>query len=148
MMPVPTVGSIGDIIALVSLAREVVEALNDSRGSASEYQEMMRELQILDRTLLEVNTLSQSCDNTVELNALHVTARRAADSCRKSLTEFLGKIEKYGVSLREAGSGNCLRDIKLKVEWRLHAKEDAAKIRSEIYGHSTAISMLLMMVSM
>jgi hypothetical protein len=44
-----TFGSVGDIIAW-SLAK----ALTDSRGSAKEYQGLMKELQTFDRALLQV----------------------------------------------------------------------------------------------
>ncbi|KAE9370054.1 hypothetical protein N431DRAFT_344057 [Stipitochalara longipes BDJ] len=145
-MPI-TVGSVGDIISLILLTKDVIECLNSSRGSGAEYQELIKELWVLERTLLEVEALSRSSDKTVELNALCATTRRAADHCRHSLNEFLDKIKKYKVGLRESGSGNALQDAKSKLQWRLFARDDVAKFRSELCAHTSSIGMLLTIAS-
>ena len=47
-------GSIGDIIAVAQIASALALALNDSRGSAKEYQSLKKELQAFDQALLQV----------------------------------------------------------------------------------------------
>src|SRR5947207_4507221 len=76
IMPI-SFGSVGDIISVCLIVKDLVAALDDSRGSSTEYREVIRELWGLDRALLEVDLLSRTCDNTVELNALCMTARQA-----------------------------------------------------------------------
>ena len=54
-MPPITFGSVGDIIAVSQIARSLVRALNDAKGSAKEYQELLKELQAFDQAILQVN---------------------------------------------------------------------------------------------
>lgn len=57
-MPI-TFGSVGDIISVSLLVKDILVALDDSRGSSAEYQGIIRELYILDRALLEIGQLSR-----------------------------------------------------------------------------------------
>jgi hypothetical protein len=50
-----TFGSIGDIIALGQIALSLAKALSDSRGSAREYQALIKELKDFDCALLQVS---------------------------------------------------------------------------------------------
>ena len=50
-----TFGSVGDIIAVWQIARQLTQAVSDSRGSAKEYRDLMKELQMFDQVLLQVN---------------------------------------------------------------------------------------------
>ncbi|MCJ1481229.1 hypothetical protein MMC06_001385 [Schaereria dolodes] len=77
-MPVTT-GSVGDIIRVCLLVKDLITALDSSRGSSAEYQELVRELWALDRVLLEVELLVRTCSDIIELNALRETARRIAE---------------------------------------------------------------------
>ena len=74
-MPV-TFGSVGDIISVCLVIKDLIKVLDDSRGSSSEYQAVIRELWSLDRALLEVELLSRSYERTFELNALGQVARQ------------------------------------------------------------------------
>ena len=49
-----TFGSVGDIIAVGQIAWSLAKALTDSRGSAKEYQSLIKELQTFDQALLQV----------------------------------------------------------------------------------------------
>ncbi|CZR54486.1 uncharacterized protein PAC_04370 [Phialocephala subalpina] len=51
--------------------KDLVAALDESRGSAAEYREVRLELRALERALLEVEVLSRSHASTVKLNALY-----------------------------------------------------------------------------
>lgn len=42
-MPI-TFGSVGDVISVCLLIKDLVKTLDDSRGSSAEYQEVIREL--------------------------------------------------------------------------------------------------------
>lgn len=69
-----TFGSVGDIISVCLIVKDLVDALDKSRGSSAEYQAVIRELWSLDRALLQVAMLSKTCEDCIELHALRVTA--------------------------------------------------------------------------
>ncbi|EAT78354.1 hypothetical protein SNOG_14117 [Parastagonospora nodorum SN15] len=87
-MPV-TFGSVGDIISVCLLVKDLVDALDKARGSKAEYQSLIRELWILDRSLLEIDLLARTHGGgaTPELEALCETAKKAVDRCRNLLDE-------------------------------------------------------------
>ena len=142
-MPV-TFGSVGDIISISLLVKDLVKALDDSRGSAAEYQEVVRELWSLDRVLLEVEQASRNSEKTIELYALWVTAKRATDECRRTIECFLEKIKKYEKSL---GSGHTsrqsIRGVPMKIRWRLMQSDELEKFRAAINAHCSSLSILL-----
>ena len=147
-MPVGvTFGAVGDIISLCIVIKDLVKALDDSRGSSAEYREIIRELWALDRVLLEVELLWRTCESTIELNALRETARRMTDQCRSSIEGFLAKVKKYGPSLNERGSERVTRDIAMKLWWQVAHSAELMKFRAEINAHCNAISMLLVTAS-
>jgi hypothetical protein len=136
-------GSVGDIIAVCLIVKDLVAALDDSRGSAAEYQEVRLELQALERALLEVEFLSSSCTATEKLKALYATARKAGVNCQKPVAAFLKKIRKYGPSLGESGPGSIVRDTAMKIRWQLSQKDEVTRFRTEINTHCSSINILL-----
>lgn len=140
--------SAGDVIAVSILIKDVIKALDDSRGSSADYQKAIHELWTLDRALLEVEHLSRTCDTTVELNALRYAAKRAAEQCRLHISVFLTKIKSYDSSLGAGGSGSRLRDAAKKVQWTFAQRDELAKFQTEVNGHISAINMLLITASM
>jgi hypothetical protein len=141
-MPI-TFGSVGDIISICLIVKDLVDTLNRSRGSSAEYSEVIRELWVLDRALLEVELLSRTHSATVELNALCETARQTVEKCRLTVEAFSRRIKKYGTSLGEAGSGNIMKDAALKLRWQFSQKDEVPKFRAEVAAHSASINMLL-----
>ncbi len=142
-----TFGSVGDIITICIIIKDLVKALDDSKGSSAQYQEVIRELWALDRVLLEVELLWRTCESTNELKALRETAHRMADQCRRSIEAFLEKVEKYRPSLRNGGSGSVLRDATMKIRWQVSHADELTKFRAEINAHCSAINMLLLTAS-
>ncbi|KAH9212127.1 hypothetical protein DL95DRAFT_464179 [Leptodontidium sp. 2 PMI_412] len=140
-MPV-TFGSVGDIISTCLIVKDLVAALDDSRGSKSEYREVIRELHIIDQALLEVDVLSRTCERTPELLALCKTARQTAQNCRQSIEAFTEKIKRYDANLCEDSSRNFLRDTIMKISW-VSQREDLEIFRAEVTGHSWSMNMLL-----
>ena len=141
-MPV-TFGSVGDIISLSLLIKDLVKSLDDSRGSSAEYQAVIRQLWSLDRALLEVEALCRSCEQTVQLSALSATANECAEQCRKCITNFHEQVKKFGRSLQPGGSGSLVRDTAMKFRWQVSEKEDLVRFRAEISAHCFSINMLL-----
>jgi len=141
-MPVPF-GSVGDIISISLTVKDLVQALDDSRGSAAEYQDLIRELWALDRVLLEVEQVSRNSEQTIELYALWVTAKRATDECRRSIENFLEKIKRYEKSLGGRTSRHTLRGVPMKIRWRLTQSDELDKFKAAINAHCSSLSMLL-----
>ena len=140
-MPI-TFGSVGDIISLSILIKNIVNSLDDSRGSSVEYQATIRELWNLDRALLQIELIFQSCEQTVELNALRATAGQCAEQCRECVTKFRDQISHFQRSLQTGHSGNFMKDVASKIRWQVSAKS-LAKFRTEINAHCMTINMLL-----
>jgi hypothetical protein len=124
------------------IVKDLVAALNDSRGSMAEYREVIRELWGLDRALLEVDILSRTCENTVEMNALCKTAHQAANNCRQCPEVFTEKMRKYDSGLGEGRSRNVFRNTTKKIQW-VSEKDDLARFRAEVNAHSSSINMLI-----
>ena len=141
-MPI-TFGSVGDIISISLLIKDVVKSLDNGRGSPAEYQAVIRELWSLDYALLQVEALLRSCERTVQLTALSVTVNECAEQCRKCITNFHEHVRKFGKCLQSGGSGSLIRDTAQKIRWQVSEKEELAKFRAEISAHCSSINMLL-----
>ncbi|KAF2108018.1 hypothetical protein BDV96DRAFT_672475, partial [Lophiotrema nucula] len=145
-MPI-TFGSVGDIISVCLLVKDLVDALDKTRGSKAEYQSLTRELWILDRVLLEVDLLARTHgDGSIpELNALCETAKKAVDRCRDLVSDFQRKLRKYQSSF-DIAPGQCANVFKstaMKVRWRVGEKDEVERFRVAIAGTSNSLQMLL-----
>ncbi|KAF2500792.1 hypothetical protein BU16DRAFT_259008 [Lophium mytilinum] len=138
-----TFGSVGDIISVSLLVKDLLLALNDSRGSAAEYQALVRELYILDSALLQVVQLSRTHKATPELQALCETANYTVEKCRISIDAFKKRISKYKSSLSATGSGSAIKDAARKIQYRVSQKDETVKFRTEIAAYASSINMLL-----
>lgn len=140
-MPI-TFGSVGDIISVSYIIKDLVKCLDKSRGSSAEYQAVTRELWSLDHALLEVELLLRSCQQSVELTGLCETADRCAVQCRKCIEDFRDQTKRYQAPLQRGGTGNLFRDTVAKIRW--HVKRDGlAKFRAVITAHCSSLNMLL-----
>lgn len=141
-MPI-TFGSVGDIISVSLLVKDVLVSLNDSKGSSAEYQEIVRELYILDRALLEIEQLSRQHASTPELMALCQTAGKAVSQCQNSVKTFLDRIAKYGRCLSENSKASSMSRASRKVQFAVMEGKDLSRFRAEIAAHSLSLNMLL-----
>lgn len=141
-MPI-TIGSVGDIITLSLLIKDLVKCLDESRGSSKEYQGVIRELWSLDHALLEVELLLRSCKQSIELSDLCKTANRCAEQCRDCIEVFRDKIKKYQRALQGGGTKNMVRDTTAKIRWHVSEKDDLATFRAMITAHCSSLNILL-----
>ncbi|KAJ4353517.1 uncharacterized protein N0V89_005247 [Didymosphaeria variabile] len=150
-MPV-TFGSVGDIIAVCILVKDCVDALSETRGSAAEYQAVVRELYILEKALLEVGILSRTHAVTPELNNLFSSITTAIDQCRKSLEAFKAKIKPYDHDLGDGSGGGkahkILAGTARKFLWQVRMKDDVSRFRAEVVAYSMSIDQLLAAATM
>ncbi|KAI1378816.1 hypothetical protein F4677DRAFT_380686 [Hypoxylon crocopeplum] len=139
-----TFGSVGDIIAVSILVKDFILALDDVRGSASEYQSLKRQLNFLDRALLSVERLRCTTDATPDLISLYATADEIATKCRESIQKFQDRNLKYDRSLSGKGSGNCLIDTARKIQWKACRKDDeVTKLCNEVANYTSSLNVLL-----
>ncbi|KAF2274241.1 uncharacterized protein EI97DRAFT_435336 [Westerdykella ornata] len=151
-MPV-TFGSVGDIIAVCLLVKDLISALEKSQGSKAEYQGLVQELSILERCFLEVESFTrrQSNNATLELQALCETTKIALERCREIVNEFRGHLQKYerGFSGQGTGSGKLesmkatCKDTVLKMRWRINEGDVVERFRAEVVAMSSSLQILL-----
>lgn len=137
-----TFGSVGDIISVCRLIKGLVECLDDSRGSSTEYQAVIRELHSLDHALLEVELVFLSNQGSQEMLSLQSTVLSIAAQCEKCVTAYREKVKGYKRSLQPGGSGSFFKDSTMKLRWPSE-KEHLTKFRAEIMAHCLSINMLL-----
>jgi len=132
--------SVGDFVDGIELVRQLINAFKSSAGSSKEYQDLINELYLLERSLLEVKHLQVND----ALRPQKVAVEQAALQCQGTISQFLSKISKYQPSLRICGSGSSWRDGLRKIQWALYRKEDVQRFRAQIQGHTSSIMTLLL----
>ncbi|KAF4634736.1 hypothetical protein G7Y89_g3360 [Cudoniella acicularis] len=138
-----TFGSVGDIISISLIVKDLVKTLDDSRGSTSEYREVIQDLWELDSILLQVELVSRTYGQTAELNALCITAKSIVQSCRECVEKFKERIKKYESSLGTGNRRNVIVSVSMKIRWQVCHKDDLDKFRVSINAHCASLSMLL-----
>lgn len=146
-MPV-TFGSVGDIIAVAILIKDLVEALDQCRGSQAEYRHLIQELRLLEDVLHEIDQL---CHASVSIGAagfetvaLHRTASKITDNCRASIQAFAARLAKYDRALGvDAQKPNAIKSAFAKIRWQVGEKEDVVRFRAEIAAQTTSLNVLL-----
>lgn len=138
-----TFGSVGDIITVCLLAKSIVEALDDSRGSSAEYQGLINELRSLECSLLEAELFTRSWTDASTAVSLQHECSKLVNECRKTLQDFLAHLEKYESSLSKDSRAGIVKRAGMKIKWQLLAKDTVSRFRSELAGHSNALNMMM-----
>ena len=134
-MAVPFGFSFGDMVSGISLVKDLIKALQDSGGAATDYRNLMSELYGLERALIAVKDLSL-LENADEYQAV----RQAVGQCQICVDRFLQKVIKY--QPLSAGT-TTLRDAVKKVTWALCRQEDLLKFRRSLEMQKSSMSLLL-----
>ena len=133
--------SAGDIVTFSKLIVDVIDSLNELGGAKSEFQELLRELECLQKTLHHLDRLSDgsqhSSPSTVD------SIKFAALTCRHPLQEFLSEIQKYESSLGHRVTGTTLKSTIHRLQWAFGKKARLTKIQSYLNVHVGNINMLL-----
>ena len=108
-MPV-TFGSVGDIISVCGLIKQLKDTLSDTKGSSADFQATARDLANLEAALRELHELAEVCERVGGYQSLRQRALLEALECRKPISDFSESIQKYKRSLRHGGSGNSVKD--------------------------------------
>ena len=134
-MAVPFGFSFGDMVSGISLVKDLIKALQDSGGAATDYRDLMSELYGLERALIAIKDLSllESADE-------YQAVRQAVGQCQICVDRFLQKVIKY--QPLSAGK-TALRDAVKKVTWALCRQEDLLKFRRSLEMQKSSMILLL-----
>lgn len=120
-MPI-TVGSVGDIIALIQLAASVKKCLGASRGSSADFRGVVELMDSLQETLLTTQKMLESIDDfsgasgSFDILEQRRLVHAQLSRCRTSISDYMRQIQKYGKSLSKGGSKNALSEIFRKLQ--------------------------------
>lgn len=128
--------SVGDFIAAAELAHTLYQSLSTAKGSAQDYRELIAELNIVHKVLLQVNQLQAS--NQLALattnNLLFIVA-----SASDAIEAFLINYRSYGPSFRDAGSGNPFKDVFKKGSWAIQMPKKVFTSHMELLSLSYSL---------
>jgi hypothetical protein len=131
--------AVGDFIAVGKLVCDIVSCLRLIGGARSEYQELIRGLESLDRILRHVHQLELKAGLSHVLGLITLEVR----SCRIPLDELLLNIRKYERTLGQRSAANIIRATADKLLWTFLRKDDIKKLEASIDQHVNNINMLL-----
>jgi hypothetical protein len=117
--------SVGDFLAVAQLAYALGKALSDSKGAAKEYNDLISELNVVHKVLLQVDELraaNQLAQATV--NALLFTV----NTTNVVMETFLDEHEAYEESMKPRGSGNPVKDLYRKGKWATQMSDKASPV--------------------
>ncbi|KAH6392366.1 hypothetical protein HBI14_198530 [Parastagonospora nodorum] len=132
--------SVGDVIAIGKLIKDIVGALQSVGGAKSEYQELVREFQSLDTALRHLDRLEYQTTVPNHVGAI----KAAALICRHPLQDFLTRIKKYETSLGPWSRAHAGKAAKDKLRWALGGKDDIRRLQTYLAIHLGTINTLLL----
>ncbi|KAK4185168.1 hypothetical protein QBC35DRAFT_538317 [Podospora australis] len=140
-----SIGAVGDFISIALLIKDIISALDDSRGSSKTYADLVQSITNLQQALQEVERVYQNpADLPESLSDLRVIALGHVGQIKQCLENYCSKTSsKYGPSLAGNGSGSVLRDVSRKTQWRLLEEKDAEKFREEVRGYTMSLKILV-----
>lgn len=131
--------SAGDFIAAATLVKDIVVCLKDTGGSASEYQELMLELDTLRLALDKIEHLNVSEERQLATNAIKV----AALNCQYVLRDSLTKLRKYKGLEHGTDGGGWIRSSAKKAQWEVAMKKDIQDLRAYLAAHTNSLNIRL-----
>lgn len=131
--------SAGDLIMGVNLIRNIIKALNDSKGSSKEYLELICELRGLEVVLIQVESQYSLITDLGQQSAL----RQSVEECVTIVEKFLRSLGKYHGHLSLFGSNNKLKDSVRKMQWHLCKADELNSFRLCITLHVQRIQLML-----
>ena len=135
--------SVGDIVAGLKLIKQSVEALQDTKGSSTEYEALGHEIDSLKDGLEAVENL-QLAERLGLESKQNIAIREAILRCRRCVDTFVLTITKYQPWLRsKASTGMTWKANLKKIQWALCKKDDLIRFRIQLERHCSSISMLL-----
>jgi hypothetical protein len=132
--------SVGDFFSATILIKDIVTCLKASGGSASEYQELMRELDGLQSALTGIEHLKANPEQMPTVNGIKV----AALNCQYILRDFLTKLETYEKSLTTGKTRGWAVDSTKKIKYEFVTKTEVQNLRTYLMMHTNSLNMRLL----
>jgi hypothetical protein len=123
--------SAGDLIAAVKLINDIISCIRDVGGARDHFQELVIELQGLEKALDEINELAKSSSDIPEISAL----KFASSACGDTLQRFYDKIKPFKESLGSVSTKGKVRAAPRMVRWELLVKKEIPELRSYLVAH-------------
>ncbi|KAH6686631.1 hypothetical protein F5X68DRAFT_261670, partial [Plectosphaerella plurivora] len=118
-----TAGSLGDIVAVATLIKDLIKLLDDSRGSVKEYHEVVARLSSQLVAVEQVEKIFGGQAQTTKEAEIQAEVRQILAQIKKCAEDFKTKLEKFRPSFTVGGSKNKPGDVLKKVSWRLKREE-------------------------
>lgn len=135
--------SAGDIVAGLKLIKQSIDALQDSKGSSSEFERLVREINSLEVSLDCVQDLNLDATGGAR-SKQRLALQEAIENCQRCIDHFLSLISKYQPWLRaKVASRHAWKGNLMKIQWALCRKEDIKGFRAQLERHCSSINMLL-----
>lgn len=131
--------SAGDFLAFGRLIKDISSCIQDVGGSKDDYQELLRELECLQRALHHLDNLKVTRPSSINLDSI----KYAALSCRRPLEQFLAKMRKFDRSLGMRRKGGVIKNTANKLRWGLGQKDEIRKLQNYLNIHVGTINILL-----
>jgi hypothetical protein len=130
--------SVGDFLAVGRLAQDIISCLQDAGGAKSDYQELIRELECLQRAVQHLDKLQAKSPST-NLDSI----KYAALICRQPLEEFLRKARKFDKSLGVWSKEGTIKTAVDKLRFGFGHKEEIRKLQNYLNIHVGIINLTL-----
>lgn len=139
-----SVGSVGDILALIELAATISQALIKSSGASKEYQNVITEIDAFSAAL---KTLRASFPATpagpnrlVMQPSVENAIRHALSQCQILMKLFLRSIEGYQSLSQKKGLTTAAWR---KIGWGLFKSADLVTLRNQLAQHKNTMTLML-----
>ena len=139
-MPVPFGFGVGDFIAVLKLIARVAKALKESGGAASEYQDVVQELECLQTLLTHLGTVRFQ-DVASKKPAVRLTILISA--CQRPLEGFLERIARFYDSLDATSQRGLFHKAPRKAQWGAFMGEEIPKLRAIVAAKVMQIQLVL-----
>ena len=131
--------SIGDIAAATKILIPIANGLDEMRGAASQFQQVVRDFNAL-RTVVEF--IEDLCPNDAEFSVAQALCARSQSS-QHVLVDFLASVTKYDKSLGGDSGSKWHRGTLRKSQWALFMSKEVQKLQDVIGPQIQSIDLLL-----
>ncbi|KAI9766887.1 MAG: hypothetical protein M1840_006184 [Geoglossum simile] len=126
---------IGDFVALAHVIHLLINETKSTLPAKTQYQKVITELDLLDKNMSMLESLTPIDSEADQLSAIQQTAA----TCRRDLDEFLRKIAKYKNPLGESSRIGTLRALPHKVDWRVNVSKEVERLHARIAAYNLTI---------
>ncbi|KAL9611132.1 MAG: hypothetical protein Q9167_004212 [Letrouitia subvulpina] len=111
--------SFGDFVGGILLVKDLINALQESKGGKADYRNLMNELYSLERAMVAIKEISLEETST-----------------------------EYKIACHAIAGASSLKDVVKRVRWALCRQEDVSRLRESLAVQTTTINLLLNILSL